>query len=117
MKIVASILAMYFGLLIVQPFTSMGSDIIAKPAKACMADKCCKKAAPQKETTPNKSPTACNTDLCNPFMPCGISIVHRMVQVDFANPVLDLLKNKKPTIDEDIVFDYLADCWRPPELS
>ncbi|MGZ3765705.1 MAG: hypothetical protein ACXVA2_13640, partial [Mucilaginibacter sp.] len=58
----------------------------------------------------------CNTDFCNPFVPCGISIIHRTVQPTFANPVFDLSKNKKPAINENITSAYLADCWRPPEL-
>jgi hypothetical protein len=114
MKIIASILIIYFGLLMMQPFAHM--DVFgAKPAKICGADKCCKEKSHHK-TTPCNDASKCNTDVCNPFVPCGISIVYRTRQPNFANMVLDLSNQKKPTINEDITSTYLADCWRPPEL-
>jgi hypothetical protein len=115
MKIIASILILYFGLLMMQPFYHM-DIVMAKPAKACGGDMCCKKKDQHKGTNSCKDASACNRDFCNPFVPCGISIVHRTQQPDFVNPVLGLSKKKKPTINEPIISDYLADCWHPPEL-
>jgi len=107
---------MYFGLLMVQPFANMDS-IVTKPAKACDKDMCCKKSpSHQKGTTPCKNSSNCNTDFCNPFVPCGISIVQRTIRPNFSNPVLDLLTKQKPALKENITSAYLADCWRPPEL-
>lgn len=115
MKIMASILVIYVGLLMLQPFTGMCGA--KKITKACTADMCCKEKSHNKGTTPCSSPSSCNVDLCNPFIPCGVSIIHREAKLSFANPVLDLLQNKKPTTNEDITSDYLSDCWRPPKLS
>src|SRR5258708_30522008 len=115
MKITASILVIYFGLLIMHPFPHMDMAC-AKPAKACTTDKCCKEKSSHKKTTPCDDASTCNNDFCNPFVPCGLSIVHRSEQPHFTNPVFDLAKNKKPTINDRISSAYLADCWRPPEL-
>jgi hypothetical protein len=115
MKIIASILILYFGLLMMQPFYNM-DIVMAKPAKACSGDMCCKKKDQHKKTIPCNNASTCNRDFCNPFVPCGISIVYRTQQPDFVNPVLELSKKKKPTINEHITSDYLADCWRPPKL-
>ena len=117
MKIIASILVMYFGLLMLQPFANMCNDAASIPPKECSIDKCCKNADHQKGTAPCKNAGACNADFCNPFVPCGISMVPCITRPGFNNPVLDLLKIKKPTVNEDITSAYLADCWRPPELS
>lgn len=114
MKIVASILVLYFGLLMMQPFANM-SMVTAGPAKACLADKCCKEQN-QPKKTPCTNQANCNADFCNPFVPCGISIAYRTMQVKFENPVLELSKIMKPAVNEDIISNYLSDCWRPPEL-
>jgi hypothetical protein len=115
-KIIASILIIYFGLLMMQPFYHMDL-VMAKPVKFCNADLCGKKQQSQhKKSSPCSDASKCNTDFSNPFVPCGISIVYRLQRPDFANRVLELSKNKKPTINEDITSAYLADCWRPPEL-
>jgi hypothetical protein len=107
---------MYFGLLMMQPFYNM-DIVMAKPVKFCNADMCRKKQPGQhKKTSPCNDASKCNTDFCNPFVPCGISIVYRAQQPNFANPVLHLSNNKRPTTNEDITSAYLADCWRPPEL-
>jgi len=114
MKIVASILILYFGLLMMQPFANMDM-VTAKPAKSCGADKCCKeKNQPKKKPCTNQA--NCNTDFCNPFVPCGFSIAYRTMQVKFENPVLELSKIMKPAVNDDIISNYLSDCWRPPEL-
>ena len=77
---------------------------------------CCKKAA---HKTPAKpcSGAACNTDFCNPFVPCGISITSRAIQFKFGNPMLELSIIKKPAINDHIISNYLSNCWRPPRLS
>ncbi|HTD41020.1 MAG TPA: hypothetical protein VK671_10400 [Mucilaginibacter sp.] len=116
MKIIASILIMYFGLLIMQPFAHMEA-FGAKPAKACNGDKCCKEQGNHKKAIPCNDASACNTDFCNPFVPCGISIAQRTIQIKFENPVLELPKIKKPAANDDIISNYLSDCWRPPKLS
>jgi len=115
MKIIASILIMYFGFLMVQPFADMCA-VKVKPAKVCHAGMCSEKNH-QKGTNPCSSPSNCNADFCNPFVPCGFSIISRTAQINFANPVFDLSKNKKPATNDNITSSYLSDCWRPPELS
>jgi hypothetical protein len=115
MRLIATLLIMYFGLLMMQPFARMAST--AKPGKGCDKVMCCHKSHTNTGQRPVRYPSTCNTDFCNPFVPCGISIVHRIQLPNFANPAIDLFKDKKPTIKEDITSDYLADCWRPPELS
>ncbi|HTD99185.1 MAG TPA: hypothetical protein VK668_07840 [Mucilaginibacter sp.] len=115
MKITASILVMYFGLLMMQPFANM--DMIgAKPAKACASNKCCENEKQHKGQSPVKHQGTCNADFCNPFVPCGLSIVYGAQKSVFVNPEFALSLIKKPTIKEDIISDYLSDCWRPPEL-
>ena len=116
MKIVASILVLYFGLLMMQPFTHMEA-FGAKPATACSGDKCCKEKNQHKKPAPCRDASTCNTDFCNPFVPCGISIAQRAIQVKFENPVLELSKIMKPVVNDDIISNYLSDCWRPPKLS
>jgi hypothetical protein len=115
MKIIASILILYFGLLMMQPFYNI-DVVMAKPIKTCTGGMCSKMKSQHNQKSPCSNSTTCNTDFCNPFVPCGISIAYRSLQIHFVNPVLELSKNKKPTINDDITSDYLADCWRPPEL-
>lgn len=115
MKLIASILILYFGLLMLQPFTSMDM-VMAKPVKHCTGDMCCKENSKHQKEKPCSNPMTCNRDFCNPFVPCGVSIAQHTLLLNFSNPVLELSKKKKPTINEDISSDYLADCWRPPRL-
>jgi hypothetical protein len=114
-KIVASILILYFGVLMMQPFYNM-DVVMAKPAKTCSGGMHCKANDQHKKTMPCNDASKCNNDFCNPFVPCGVSIVYRAQRPDFANPVRDVSTQKKPTTNEDITSAYLADCWRPPEL-
>ena len=72
MKIVASILVLYFGLLMMQPFANMEHG--DSTCQSCLADKCCKERSQPKKTAPVPTRLTCNTDFCNPFVPCGISI-------------------------------------------
>jgi hypothetical protein len=116
MKIMASILIVYFGFLMVQPFADMCA-VKVKPAKTCHAGMCDQKKNHQHGANPCSSPSNCNADFCNPFVPCGFSIISRTAQPNFTNPVRDLSKNIKPAANEDITSNYLSDCWRPPELS
>lgn len=109
----ASILVMYFSLLMLQPFAHM-DRVGAKPAPTCAADKCCKNE--QQHKAPAKHKANCNADFCNPFVPCGISMVYRVQDPVFVNPEFVLSGIKKPTIKQDILSNYLSDCWRPPEL-
>jgi hypothetical protein len=115
MRVIASILVVYFSLLIMQPFANMKA-IAAKPYNIHRTGMCCKKMEHHKGQMPVRYPTTCNTDFCNPFVPCGISMIYRAQQLNFVKPVFELSKKKKPTINENITSDYLADCWRPPEL-
>ena len=115
MKVVASILLMYFGLLMMQPFYNMDKSM-TKPTKNCVTGTCYKQMSHHKKSLPCNDPSACNKDFCNPFVPCETSIVYRILPVNFVSPVLELSNNKKPAINEDIISDYLADCWRPPQL-
>jgi hypothetical protein len=115
MKLAASILVLYFGLLMVQPFYGMDT-VSAKPAKSCGTKKCCKSKANKKQTIPCNNATDCNMDFCNPFVPCGINIAPPVGLMKFENHMVELSGDKKPTINEDITSDYLADCWRPPKL-
>jgi hypothetical protein len=113
MKIIASILVLYFGLLMMQPFTNMDA-VMAKPTKTCNMGMCKEKGHHKKAAPCNAM--NCNQGFCNPFVPCGISMVYSTQRPGFFNPVLELSKNKKPTINENITSDYLADCWHPPKL-
>ncbi|MBV8388451.1 MAG: hypothetical protein JO080_01490 [Mucilaginibacter sp.] len=112
MKLIASILVLYFGLLIIQPLYGMD---MAKSGK-CAAGMCCKEKAHHNSSKPCGS-TSCNSDFCNPFVPCGISVVSRFVQFKFNNPLVELTRIEKPSINDHIVSNYLSDCWRPPRLS
>ncbi len=112
MKVIASILVLYFGLLIVQPFTNMCAS-----AKACSTDKCCKSQSHHKKAACDTQAN-CNTDFCNPFVPCGVSVASRSVQFEFGKPViLELSLIKKLAVNDHITSNYLSDCWRPPCLS
>ncbi|HTK20209.1 MAG TPA: hypothetical protein VL442_11865 [Mucilaginibacter sp.] len=116
MKLIATILICYFSLLIMQPVYHINMAM-AKPEKACGTDMCCKKKAHHVPSKPCNSASACNTDFCNPFVPCGISIANRFIRFEFGNPILELSKIKKPAINDHITSNYLSDCWRPPRLS
>jgi hypothetical protein len=112
MKFIATILICYFSVLIAQPLYHMG---MAKAGK-CGEDMCCKKISHQKPAKPCGG-SACNTDLCNPFVPCGISTASRFIQFKFGNPIVELSVIKKPAVNDHITSNYLSDCWRPPRLS
>jgi hypothetical protein len=112
MKFIATILICYFCVLIVQPLYHMNMTKAGK----CGEEMCCKKAAHKAPAKPCGSAT-CNTDFCNPFVPCGISLTSRILQFEFGKPILELSVIKKPAINDHIISDYLSDCWRPPRLS
>ena len=114
MKLIATILILYFGLLMLQPFYNIDVTM-AKPIKTCTDGMCSKMKSQHNHKLPCSNSATCNTDFCNPFVPCGISIAYRTLHINFVNPVVELSKNLKPTINDDISSDYLADCWRPPE--
>jgi hypothetical protein len=114
-KTIASILILYFGLLMLQPFYNI-DVVMAKPIKTCAGMMCSKMKSQHNQKSPCSNAATCNTDFCNPFVPCGISIAYKALHINFVNPVLELSKNQKPTINDDITSNYLADCWRPPEL-
>ncbi|MDO3624570.1 hypothetical protein [Mucilaginibacter sp. BT774] len=116
MKLIASILTLYFGLLMMQPFYHM-SVVKANPAKAGGTGMCCKKMERHIPVRPCNNTSACNTDFCNPFVPCGISVATRVIQFKFSNPALELSVSKKPAVNDHITSNYLSDCWRPPRLS
>jgi hypothetical protein len=101
-------------MLIVQPLYHTG-NMVAESDK-CSADMCCKKNTHQTPAKPC-SGAACNTDLCNPFVPCGISIASRAINFEFDNPILELSSNQTPAVNDHIISSYLSDCWRPPRLS
>jgi hypothetical protein len=113
MKFIATILICYFCVLIVQPLYHMGGAT-AKSSK-CGTEMCCKKMAHKTPVKPCGS-ASCNTDFCNPFVPCGISIASRVVEFKFGNPIFELSSIKKPAVNDHIISNYLSDCWRPPRL-
>ncbi|MFI5161306.1 MAG: hypothetical protein ACHQHN_08510 [Sphingobacteriales bacterium] len=115
MKLVASILCMYFSLLIAQPFVNMGLNIPNKP-DSCHPGMCCKEMQQKNKTPVKQQSSTCNRDFCNPFVPCGTSVAQRVVIHSFTDVALDAPKKLKPAINEDIISNYLPDCWRPPEL-
>jgi hypothetical protein len=106
---------MYFGLLIAQPFVNMGLNIPNKP-NSCHPGMCCKEMQQKSNSPVKQQSSTCNRDFCNPFVPCGISIVYRLPAHNFTNCVIDAPRNLKPATDENIISNYLPDCWRPPEL-
>ncbi|HVV54307.1 MAG TPA: hypothetical protein VHC47_03220 [Mucilaginibacter sp.] len=117
MKLVASILVLYFGMLMVQPFAHMGSSAQSKPGKCHARGMCCRERAKHQGKAPAPSQnTACNRDFCNPFVPCGVSLAYRIPLPNLSSPVYVLSKKLKPATDENIISNYLSDCWRPPEL-
>jgi hypothetical protein len=113
-KFITTILICYFCVLIAQPLYRMDMST-GKPGK-CGLDMCCKKATHQTPTKPCGG-GECNTDLCNPFVPCGISIASQTLHFKFGNPTSELSANKKPAVNDHIISNYLSDCWRPPRLA
>jgi len=106
---------MYFGLLMAQPFVNMGLNIPNKP-NSCHPGMCCKEMT-QKTNSPVKQQSSnCNRDFCNPFVPCGTSIPGSAPVHSFKEVVRELMTNTKPATNENIISNYLSDCWRPPEL-
>ncbi|MGZ3821882.1 MAG: hypothetical protein ACXVB6_14910 [Mucilaginibacter sp.] len=116
MKVTATILMMYFGLLMAQPFLNTALSINNKPNSCHSHEMCCNEKAQHKGEQPvGEKGTTCNRDFCNPFVPCGISLVYRAPLLIFSNTVIETSKKLKPAINEDIISNYLSDCWRPPE--
>ena len=113
MKILTSILCMYFGLLMAQPFVNMELGVPNKP-NSCHPGKCCKDM--EHKGGDKQQSNTCNRDFCNPFVPCGTSLVYAIPAHNFASPVYDAPEDLKPATDENIISNYLSDCWRPPEL-
>ncbi|HWD89806.1 MAG TPA: hypothetical protein VG367_16860 [Mucilaginibacter sp.] len=114
MKIVAFILIFYFCALIAQPFINIGLGLGNSPNTCHPQEMCCKEKI--KHQGQKEQNTTCNRDFCNPFVPCGTSIVYRMPLPDMTSPVKDVPVQLKPATNENIISNYLSDCWRPPEL-
>jgi len=113
MKILTSILCMYFGLLMAQPFVNMELGVPNKP-NSCHPGKCCKEM--EHKGADKQQSNSCNRDFCNPFVPCGTSIVYVIPSHNFMNQVREVPEKLKPATNENIISNYLSDCWRPPEL-
>ncbi|HTI58523.1 hypothetical protein [Mucilaginibacter sp.] len=117
MKIAASILIMYFGLLMGQPFVNMGLKVTNKPGNCRSNDMCCKEKARHQDEAPGKDHNGgCNRDFCNPFVPCGTSMPATKPVHSFKDVIRELTVNLTPATNDDIVSNYLSDCWRPPKL-
>jgi len=112
-KIVASILVLYFGVLMVQPFVNLELRLSNKLNSCHPQEMCCKEK--MKHQGQKEQNTTCNRDFCNPFVPCGVSVAYRTPLLSFCNPVTEAIKKLKPAINDDIISNYLSDCWRPPE--
>src|SRR3569623_271446 len=98
----------------VQPFLNIEMGLSNDKNTCHPQDMCCKqKMQHQGQKQQN---TNCNQDFCNPFVPCGISIEQKMPSHTFENVAFEAPKNLKPATNEDIISNYLSDCWRPPEL-
>jgi hypothetical protein len=116
MKVTATILMMYFGLLMVQPFLNTALSINNKPNSCHSQEMCCKEKAQHKgEKSAGEKGTTCNRDFCNPFVPCGISLAYRAPLLSFKTPITEASQKLNPAIDDNIISNYLSDCWRPPE--
>jgi len=116
MKITASILMMYFGLLMAQPFVNMGLNVKGKPDNCHPNSMCCKEMKQPGKSPAKQQNGPCNRDFCNPFVPCGTSMPGTTPVHSFKDVVRELTSNTKPAINDDIISNYLSDCWRPPEL-
>ncbi|HVW14121.1 MAG TPA: hypothetical protein VHB54_09870 [Mucilaginibacter sp.] len=113
MKVIASILIFYFGALMAQPFANMGIGVKNQPDN-CHPGMCCKEKQHKDQPPVKQQSTSCNRGLCNPFVPCGISIVYKVQPHSFENLAFEVSKNQKPAMNDHITSDYLSDCWRPP---
>ncbi|HJP62852.1 MAG TPA: hypothetical protein VJ844_05390 [Mucilaginibacter sp.] len=116
MKITASILMMYFGLLMGQPFVNMGLKVKNKANNCHPNEMCCKEKAKQDGQAPGKTHSGnCNRDFCNPFVPCGTSIPPAKPVHTFRDVIFELNTSLRPATNDHIISNYLPDCWRPPE--
>lgn len=108
---------MYFGLLIGQPFANMGLKAAGKPASCHSDDMCCRDKAKHQDEAPLKDHSgSCNRDFCNPFVPCGTSMPATKPVHSFKAVIRELTNNLTPATNDNIISNYLPDCWRPPEL-
>lgn len=119
MKFAASILIIYFSAMISQPYVNVWLGLRNKHNSCVPApkSKCCKEMAKHKDKAPAKEANTCNRDLCNPFMPCGISVPYKISACVFENRVFDLARNLKTATNDAIISNYHSDCWRPPEFA
>ncbi|MBS1524821.1 MAG: hypothetical protein JST19_04170 [Bacteroidetes bacterium] len=116
MRLIASILIMYFGALMAQPFVNMGFTVETQ-SDSCHAGMCCKEKRQHNAQKPAREQSdTCNRDFCNPFVPCGVSLICRVPAHSFTNLAFEVPKQLKPAINDHITSSYLSDCWRPPEL-
>ncbi|MBS1531555.1 MAG: hypothetical protein JSU01_14700 [Bacteroidetes bacterium] len=116
MKIVAHILVFYFGVLMVQPFVNMRLNLSNKPNSCHPQEMCCKEKMKHQGQKQQNS-TTCNRDFCNPFVPCGVSLVYNLPVHRFENKAIESAQKLIPAVNDSIVSDYLSDCWHPPKLS
>jgi len=118
MKFIASILILYFSVLIAMPVGNMGPMVNSKTDNNHTGSMHCKGMATQHSKAPVKQNAGtCGSDLCNPFIPCGLSMAYNLPIQHFENRVLELTKDLQPAINDVVVSDYLSDCWHPPQLS
>lgn len=98
----------------VQPFVNVELGLSNSKNSCHPQEMCCKEK--MKHQGQKSGNTTCNRDFCNPFVPCGTSIAQRLPTHTFENVAFEASKNLKPVINENIISNYLSDCWRPPEL-
>src|SRR5207244_577896 len=95
---------------------NMGLQVKNKPDNCHPNEMCCKEKAAQHGQMPAKGHSGnCNRDFCNPFVPCGTSIAATKPVHSFREVMRELTINLTPATNDEIISNYLSDCWRPPE--
>jgi hypothetical protein len=81
-----------------------------KKAPACSRGKC---TLP----TPSGEPEDCNSNGCNPFVPCSIGFCCYLVEGFYAYAAFSLAsKQQLMLFDDNRIASALSECWHPPEL-
>jgi len=127
MKAVAFILALIWGLLMIEPaFANFNcKPVTSSSAKNKSAQSPCTKNKPAQSSCSrskcNKSKQQedendCENNRCNPLMSCPTGNFYLFGHSFFSIPALIISKQKNILVNDNRVVKQLTECWHPPEI-
>jgi hypothetical protein len=113
MRILALVMAFYIGFLTSQPMSSPASDFIAQQFEKKDQHSCCEKKQESKSQKKNSCENQC-PGICNPFGQGSCCLYTNATPLSLE--VAIILSDLNSSTSANLLSNYLADCFHPPEV-